>query len=715
MNELEQEPTDTPPGTDKRPETAVKAEAALSEPEHFYNRELGLLKFNWRVLAQAADNKIPLLERLRYLCISCTNLDEFFEIRVAGLKQRQEINASPPGPDKRTAEEVLRAVSDEAHQLVESQYRELNDTLLPALRAAGIRFLRRSTWNDAQRAWLHDYFHKQVVPVLTPLTLDPSRPFPQILNKSLNFIVGLRGRDVYGRRRHRGLVQAPRSLPRLIRLPSEIEGCGDEDYVFLSSVIHKFVEELFPGLNIDGCYQFRVTRNGDLYVDDEEVDDLIRVLEGELAASRYGAAVRLEVDHQCPEELSTFLLDHFELDESDLYRVRGPVNLNRLMMIADTSQRAELKFQPFTPGVPEVLMVAENPFEAIAKKDVLLHHPFQSFAPVIDLLAAAAADPNVLAIKQTLYRTGPQSPVVDHLVAAARAGKEVTVVVELMARFDEAANIELSSRLQEAGAHVIFGVLGYKTHAKMLLIVRREGEALKRYVHLGTGNYHPKTTRLYTDYGLLTAAEDIGQDVHNLFMRLSSLTNVGGNRKLLSSPFELHTQLLKFIRRERRNALAGKPARIVAKINSLIEPRIISALYAASNAGVQIDLIVRGICILRPGVPGLSENIRVRSIIGRFLEHSRVYSFHNNGRQVLLLGSADWMDRNFFRRIETCFPVRRKSHINRINEDLQLYLDDTLGAWDMLPDGRYERLQPGPGRPPLSAQLELLTRYGAQV
>ena len=302
-------------------------------------------------------------------------------------------------------------------------------------------------------------------------------------------------------------------------------------------------------------------------------------------------------------EVTAILLDHFELDESDLYRARGPVNLNRLMMIADTSQRAELKFQPFTPGVPEVLMVAENPFEAIAKKDVLLHHPFQSFAPVIDLLAAAAADPEVLAIKQTLYRTGPQSPVVDHLVAAARAGKEVTVVVELMARFDEAANIALSSRLQEAGAHVIFGVLGYKTHAKMLLIVRREGDALKRYVHLGTGNYHPKTTRLYTDYGLLTAADDVGQDVHNLFMRLSSLTNVGGNRKLLSSPFELHTQLLKYIRRERRNALAGKPARIVAKINSLIEPRIISALYAASNAGVQIDLIVRGICILRPGVP----------------------------------------------------------------------------------------------------------------
>ena len=698
-----------------RPESAATAEARLSQPEHFFNRELSLLKFNWRVLAQSADKRIPLLERLRYLCISCTNLDEFFEHRVSGLKQREEINASPPGPEKMPADEVLRAVAAEAHNLVKAQYRTLNDTLLPALERAGIRFLRRSKWNPAQRAWLHDYFQRQVVPVLTPLTLDPSRPFPQLLNKSLNFIVGLRGRDIYGRRRHRGLVQAPRSLPRLIRIPSDVDGCGDEDYVFLSSIIHNFVDELFPGLNIDGCYQFRVTRNGDLYVDDEEVDDLIRVLEGELAASRYGAAVRLEIDHECPTELSTFLLDHFQLTERDLYPVHGPVNLNRLMMIADISPRNDLKFAPFTPSVPDILIETENAFDAISKKDVLLHHPFQSFTPVIDLLATAAADPEVLAIKQTLYRTGPQSPIVDQLVNAARAGKEVTVVVELMARFDEAANIELSSRLQEAGAHVIFGVLGYKTHAKMMLIVRREGDSLRRYVHLGTVNYHPKTTRLYTDYGLLTAAPDIGQDVHNLFMRLSSLTNVGGNQKLLSSPFELHAQLLKYIRRERRNALAGKPARIIAKLNSLIEPKIISALYAASCAGVEIDLIIRGICILRPGIPGLSENIRVRSIIGRFLEHTRVYCFHNNGNEVLLLGSADWMDRNFFRRIEVCFPIRRKSHVRRIKEDLQLYLDDTRGAWQMQGDGKYERLQPGPNRPPLSAQRELLLRNGAQL
>ena len=695
-------------------QTAATAEALLAEPEHFYNRELGLLEFNKRVLAQAADKRIPLLERLRYLCISCTNLDEFFEIRVAGLKQREEIGTSPPGPDRQSAQEVLAAVAEMSHEIVATQYAELNDRLLPELAAAGINFLRRDAWNSEQRNWLHDHFEHQILPVLTPLTLDPSRPFPQILNKSLNFIVGLKGRDIYGRRRHRGLVQAPRSLPRLIQLPADLKGCGDEDYVFLSSIIHHFVEELFPGLTINGCYQFRITRNGDLYVDDEEVDDLIRALEGELAASRYGAAVRLEVAEECSEELSTFLLDHFELTPDVLYRVAGPVNLNRLMMIADTSPKTELKFKPFTPNVPESLIAADNVFDAISKKDVLLHHPFQSFAPVIDLIATAAADPEVLAIKQTLYRTGPQSPIVDHLVNAARAGKEVTVVVELMARFDEAANIELATRLQEAGAHVVFGVMGYKTHAKMLLIVRREGGELRRYVHLGTGNYHPKTTRVYTDYGLLSAQEDIGEDVHNVFMQLTSLTAVGGNKLLLTSPFQLHKKLLSYIRRERRNALAGKPARIIAKVNALIEPTIISALYAASNAGVQIDLIVRGICILRPGIPGLSENIRVRSIIGRFLEHSRVYYFSNNNKELLLCASADWMERNFFRRIEVCFPLRRRSHVERVKGDLQLYLDDTAEAWQMRPDGSYQRVTKPADAEPLSAQSELLRRNGAQ-
>ncbi|MEM7611820.1 MAG: polyphosphate kinase 1 [Pseudomonadota bacterium] len=704
----------TNPEIAAEPVPTQDVERDSSKPEHFYNRELSLLDFNERVLAQASDERIPLLERLRYLCISCTNLDEFFEIRVAGLKQREEIGTSPPGPDKLSAQEVLTAVSRRAHDIVAAQYTELNEQLLPALDKAGIRFLRRADWTAAQRAWLYEHFKNQILPVLTPLTLDPSRPFPQILNKSLNFIVGLRGRDVYGRRRHRGLVQAPRSLPRLIQVPADIEGVGEEDYVFLSSIIHDFVDDLFPGLKVDGCYQFRITRNGDLYVDDEEVEDLIRALEGELAASRYGAAVRLEVAYECSDELSTFLLDHFELTEDDLYRVRGPVNLNRLSMVADSSPKADLKFPAFTPNVPEVLINAESVFEAMAKKDVLLHHPFQSFAPVIDLIASAAVDPDVLAIKQTLYRTGPQSPIVDHLVAAARAGKEVTVIVELMARFDEAANIELSSRLQEAGAHVVFGVMGYKTHAKMALIVRREGSELRRYVHLGTGNYHPKTTRVYTDYGLLSSQPDIAADVHNVFMQLTSLTAIEGNTLLLTSPFELHKKLMSYIRKERRNALAGKPAGITAKFNSLIEPSIISALYAASQAGVKIDLIVRGICILRPGIPGLSENIRVRSIVGRFLEHSRVYFFVNGGKELVLCASADWMERNFFRRIEVCFPVRRKSHVERIKKDLALYLADNTEAWEMQADGSYERAQPKSGDAELSAQRALLEIYGAQ-
>ncbi|MFK8052217.1 MAG: polyphosphate kinase 1 [Woeseiaceae bacterium] len=700
---------------DKSETTHSAVEQLASLPEHFVNRELSLLEFNKRVLAQARDASIPLLERLRYLCISCTNLDEFFEIRVAGLKQREEIASSAAGPDKLSAQEVLAAISDSAHTLVGQQYDALNNELLPALEDAGIRFRRRGDWTEEQRDWLYAHFKNQILPVLTPLTLDPSRPFPKILNKSLNFIVGLRGRDIYGRRRHRGLVQAPRSLPRLIRIPAELDGSGDEDYVFLSSIIHNFVDDLFPGLTINGCYQFRITRNGDLYVDDEEVEDLIRALQGELAASRYGAAVRLEVAEECSEELSTFLLDHFELSDRDLYRVAGPVNLNRLIMVADASPKSELKFESFTPNVPDTLLTDDNVFEAIRKQDILLHHPFQSFAPVIDMIAAASTDPDVLAIKQTLYRTGPQSPIVDHLVVAARAGKEVTVVVELMARFDEAANIELSTRLQEAGAHVVFGVMGYKTHAKMLLIVRREDDKLKRYVHLGTGNYHPGTTKHYTDYGFLTARKEYGEEVHNVFMQLTSLTAVGGNKLLITSPFELHGRLLKYIRRERRNALAGKNGRIVAKVNALIEPTIINALYAASNAGVEIDLIVRGICILRPGIPGLSENIRVRSIIGRFLEHSRVYYFGNDGNEKLYCASADWMERNFFRRVEVCFPVKRKSHVERIKSDLTRYLDDNQGAWNMQADGSYVRAECAEDDIPQNAQTGLLEKYSAKL
>jgi len=682
----------------------------LSLPDYYINRELSLLEFNKRVLAQARDTRTPLLERLRFLCISCTNLDEFFEIRAAGLKQREELGSAPPGPDRMTPRETLLAIRHEAGALVEQQYRLLNDDLIPALAEYGVHFIRRDQWSAEQSDWLHAYFHEQVLPVLTPLTLDPSRPFPRILNKSLNFIVALKGKDVFGRRRHRGLVQAPRSLPRLIPLPPEFGAPGEENFVFLSSVIHSFVDELFPGMKVDGCFQFRVTRNSDLYVDDEEVDDLVRALEGELAASRYGAAVRLEVASECPEELSTFLLDHFELEAEDLYRVDGPVNLNRLLRVCDLSGRDDLKFRPFTPGLPAGLVGAETVFAAIDNKDILLHHPFQAFTPVIDFIAQAAADPDVLAIKQTLYRSGATSPIVDQLVAAAQAGKEVTVVIELMARFDEAANIALANRLQEAGAHVVYGVVGYKTHAKMALVVRRDGDELRRYVHLGTGNYHPQTTRVYTDYGLLSADQSLGRDVHEVFMQLTSLTEIRGLKRMTTAPFSLHARVLELIEAETAAARAGKPARIIVKVNALIEPEAIRALYRASQAGVEIDLIVRGICSLRPGLRGISDNIRVRSIVGRFLEHSRVYYFLNGGDELVYCASADWMERNFFNRVETCFPLTRKSHRNQVKADLELYLEDNTDAWELAADGNYHRLSPGPDETVHSAQNALLQR-----
>ena len=682
----------------------------LSLPDYYINRELSLLEFNKRVLAQALDTSTPLLERLRFLCISCTNLDEFFEIRVAGLKQREELGSAAPGPDRMTPREALAAIRSEATGLVERQYRLLNEGLIPALAENGVHFIRRDQWTDGQRDWLHAYFHDQVLPVLTPLTLDPARPFPRILNKSLNFIVALKGKDVFGRRRHRGLVQAPRSLPRLIPLPAEPGTPGEEQFVFLSSVIHSFVDELFPGMKVDGCFQFRVTRNSDLYVDDEEVDDLVRALEGELAASRYGAAVRLEVASECPEELSTFLLDHFELDAEDLYPVDGPVNLNRLLRVCDLSGRDDLKFRPFTPGLPAGLVGAETIFDAVDAKDVLLHHPFQAFTPVIDFIAQAAADPDVLAIKQTLYRSGPTSPIVDHLVAAAQAGKEVTVVIELMARFDEAANIALANRLQEAGAHVVYGVVGYKTHAKMALVVRRRGEELRRYVHLGTGNYHPQTTRVYTDYGLLSADQSLGRDVHEVFMQLTSLTEIRGLKRMTTAPFSLHDRVLELIEAETAAAARGEPARIIVKVNALIEPQAIRALYRASQAGVEIDLIVRGICSLRPGLAGVSDNIRVRSVVGRFLEHSRVYYFLNGGDELIYCASADWMERNFFNRVETCFPLTRKSHRNQVKADLELYLEDNTDAWELAADGSYRRLSPGTDTSAHSAQGALLQR-----
>jgi polyphosphate kinase len=680
----------------------------LKSPQNFSNRELSFLEFNQRVLAQAQDPTLPLLERLRFLCISCSNLDEFFEIRVSGLKQLQDLGSVQAGPDALPIDAQLEAIHDRATQLVAQQYDCLNHVLLPALGAQGIRLLQPEEWSDVQREGLLAYFRQEVEPVLSPLGLDPARPFPRIQNKSLNFVVQLSGKDAFGRDSELAIVQAPRSLPRVVALPTA-QGGG---YVLLSTIIQFFVALLFPGMQVRGCQAFRVTRNSDLFVDDEEVDDLRRALEGELAHRRYGAAVRLETGHDCPVDVVEFLLQHFALSAGDHYSVSGPVNLNRLSALVDLVPRSDLKFPPFTPAPHRRLLAQPDLFAAIRQQDLLLHHPFQSFAPVMDFVRQAAADPQVLAIKQTLYRTGAESPIVDALVAASQAGKDVTVIVELRARFDEEANIELANRLQEAGAHVMYGVVGYKTHAKLCLVVRREPEGIRRYCHLGTGNYHLQTSRAYTDYGLFTCHDAIGADVHEIFLQLTSLTRTPTLRHLLQAPFTMHTGLIQQIARETQLALAGRSGRIIAKMNALVDPEIIEALYRASGAGVQIDLVIRGICCLRPGIAGVSENIRVRSIVGRFLEHPRVYCFGNDGDPVVYCSSADWMERNFFRRVEVAFPILDPELRDGLIDDLQLYLRDDRQAWLLGSDGRFQRASPvGEGR--ISAQQELLERYAA--
>ena len=681
----------------------------LRRPDLYINRELSLLEFNGRVLAQALDERLPLLERLRFLCIFSTNLDEFFEIRVARLQELQALGSTQAGPDQLGPTELLNAIGARVHELVDIQYRILNDTLLPALAGQGIRFVLRADWTAEQADWVREYFDRELAPMLSPMGLDPAHPFPRVLNKSLNFIVALAGMDAFGRRSGNAVVQAPRSLPRIIPLPHAPD--GQHQFVFLSSVIHAHVGALFPGMEVKGCYQFRVTRNSDLFVDEEEADDLLRAVEGELQSRRYGDAVRLEVADTCPQGMTDYLLGQVGLEPIDLFRVNGPVNLNRLLAVCDLPERPDLRFAPFSPGLPAALGPSGSIFAAIAKGDVLLHHPFQSFLPVVEFVQQAASDPDVLAIKQTLYRTGEASVIADALVAAARAGKEVTVVVELRARFDEEANIALANRLQEAGAHVVYGVVGYKTHAKMSLVVRREGRVLRHYAHLGTGNYHPRTSRLYTDYGLFTCEPAVTSDVQRVFLQLTSLGVVGRFEHLLESPFTLHEALLTKIDREAAHARAGRPARIVVKLNSLVEPRSIQALYAASQAGVEIDLIVRGMCALRPGVPGVSDNIRVRSVVGRFLEHTRVFLFHNGGEPEVYCGSADWAERNFFRRVEVCFPILDGALRARVVDELMLYLADNQQAWALRPDGSYQRVETADA-PPLSAQQTLLERLG---
>ncbi len=683
----------------------------LADPRWYLSRELSLLEFQRRVLAQATDASMPLLERLRFLTICSNNLDEFFEIREAGIREQLTQGAPKLGAAQIAPAELLRRIAAVAQYLVAEQYRVLNDVLLPELDKEGVRLLKPASWTKAQREWAHRFFREEVLPVLTPVGLDPAHPFPRVLNKSLNMILELEGADAFGRSARLAVVQAPRSLPRLFHLPS---GVAEKpwDFVLLSALIQGHVAELFPGMKVKSCHEFRVTRDSDLWVDEEEIEDLMAALKGELTRRNFGIAMRLEVTADCPQTTINFLLEQFRLPIESVYRVNGPVNLHRIGAIYDAVERPELKFAPFVPSVAARVQRAADLFEAIRGGDLLIHTPFESFAPVVDFAMQAAADPEVLAIKQTLYRTGSDSPLADALMRAARAGKEVTAVVELRARFDEAANIDLATRLQDAGARVVYGIVGYKTHAKMLLVVRREGGHLRRYAHLGTGNYHTRTARAYTDWGLLTANEELTEDVHSLFQQLTGLGKVAKLKQLVQSPFAMHERLIALIGRETEEAKAERPAAIVAKLNALTDPAIMQALLKASQAGVSIDLIVRGMCSLRPGIAGVSQNIRVRSIVGRFLEHSRVCHFHAAGEELVFLSSADWMERNLQRRVETMFPILDKALKQRVlREGLKPYLDDTAQAFELRSDGTYARATAGRGKTK-SAQSWLLEHTG---
>jgi len=675
----------------------------LTHPDYYLNRELSHLAFNERVLAQASDHDHPILERLRFLLIFSSNLDEFFEIRVANLKKDVLLQREKVGIDGMHAAQMLSEISERCHKMIQQQYETFNNVLLPSLEAQNIRFLARHRWSDAQAQWITQFVKREVLPVISPIGLDPAHPFPRLVNKSLNFIVSLEGKDAFGRNTGLAIIPAPRSLPRLVRFPDELSDDGI-DLVFLSSMIHAHAHYLFPGMKVKDCYQFRITRNADLDFDGEQVEDLALALRGELHTRRFGRAVRLEVADNCPEPLVNFLLNEAALTEADLYKVNGPVNLTRMMGIFDLVDRPELLYPSIAPKIPKGLSDKDNIFATIAKKDQLLLHPYESFLPVVELIHQAAKDPNVVAIKQTLYRTGTRSPIVNALIEAARSGTEVTAVIELRARFDEEENLDLASRLQEAGALVVYGVVGYKTHAKLLLVVRRENDKLVRYVHMGTGNYHAGTARVYTDYSLMSADPVLAEDVHRVFHQLTGMGKTERISKVLNAPFTLKRSLSALIKGEIAAAKAGEPAHIIMKTNGLTEPKIIQALYKASQAGVKIDLIVRGMCCLRPGVEGVSDNITVKSIVGRFLEHSRVYYFKH--ADLLYCASADLMERNLNRRVETAFPIENNALKSRIIKELSLYLSDEWQSWTLQADGSYQRNR---CMPESGAQTQLYT------
>lgn len=685
----------------------------FAAPENFINREQSWLEFNRRVLEEAKDPSQPLLERVKFLSIFSSNLDEFFEIRVSGLKQQIDSGSCVAGPDGLSGIELFQAIQSTTHRLVKTQYELWNKEILPLLAENNI--LISSTLSGSDAEWAKSYFRNEVLPVLTPLAVDASHPFPQVLNKSHNLIVRARransDADLYA------IVQVPSIVPRLICLPRRTKDSNTPyHYVFLHSLIKENIGDLFPGLIVEGVHSFRVTRNSDLYIDDEEAENLLRTIEQELRRANRGNAVRLEVESSCPVDFQQLLLERFKLTEADLYKLDGPISMTHLMPLVNNEAFARLKDRPFSPSYDPALPPGADVWEMLRHHDVMLHHPYEPFDSVVELVENAANDPKVLAIKMTLYRTSGDSPIIAALSEAASNGKQVTAIVELKARFDEANNIQWARRLEDAGAHVVYGIVGLKTHCKVLLIVRRDDDCIRHYVHLGTGNYHPRTARIYTDLCLLTTTPEITREVATLFNTLTGLAEYPGFKKLLVAPFDLHQRFKEMIDRERDNARAGKPARIIAKINSLVDETIIEALYEASCAGVKIDLIVRGICCLRPRLPGVSENIRVISIVGRFLEHSRIFYFENGGEPEVYLGSADWMPRNFFRRIEVAFPIENpKLKAEVIGEILPAYLNDRVKARELRADGTYVRLKPKAGQPSSQAQLYFRERSRCQA
>ena len=684
---------------------------SFNSPLKLLNRDVSILAFNERVLSLAQNAEYPLLERLRFLCIVSSNLDEFFEVRAA-----QHVDAMRDDEQHSNINvQSYQAISKAAHALVEKQYEIFNAELMPALAEQGVHLVSHGDRTPEQKRWVARYFESNVRPLLVPVALDPSHPFPQVANKSLNFIVSLGGHDVFGRDNNIAIVRVPRALPRLIKLPKNLNG-KQQIFVSLSSVIRAHLASLFTGREMLSFSQFRVTRHSDLAVDEEDVKNLRTALRKGLVQRNFGDAVRLEVSHSCDEKLAKLLLQQFDLPKQSLYRVRGPVNLARLMQLADLAEGPHLKFSPFEPRISQQLVPNQSFFTQLKQQDVLIHQPYESFESVIDFLREAVNDPDVLSIQQTIYRTGSDARMLKLLQEAVRRGKEVMAVVELKARFDEEANINWAEDLESVGAQVVYGIVGLKTHAKMLLVMRREGAGLKYYGHVSTGNYNPRTARLYTDVSMLTADVQITRDMEHLFRHIASQVKLPRMQKLLVAPFNLHKQMLAKVRATELAAKAGTPARIILKMNALTDEALVKALVKAGRAGVEIDLILRGACILPVDAPGLDGRIRVRSIIGRILEHSRVFYFKTGEVENMWLSSADWMNRNMMRRVEIAWPiVDVKNRARILHECCQLYLDDNHDAWLLQADGSY-RLSATSGAPlakpqAFSAQQYLIQKY----